>query len=220
MKCSECGSALERGWRYCPRCGSRPVRGINFSNIFSRMRKEMDEMSRGVDKSFERNMEAFDISPYFRKQPKSSGFTIKIVSGTGMKPKINVRTFGDVKREDVNKQVSEQLGYKTKQKIPVGHRSEEHKLPVDPGQEKRFPVTKTTEEPATEVRRENSSVVVEMKIPGVKREEDIDIQEREASVEVRAVAGDHGFFKILTKPEKYSLVDKRFDKGKLHLVFA
>jgi HSP20 family molecular chaperone IbpA len=202
---------MEKGWKFCPACGSRPG-FFNFGSIFQRMKKEMEEMAKEMDKSFEKDMEAFDISPFFRQsmKPHKSGFTIRIVSGTGMEPKVEVRTFGDIDREKITKQIGEHLGYKTSKK-PV---------PAPGAGRKRIPTPKITEEPATQVRRLDSKVVVEMELPGVRREEDIEIRELESSVEVKAIAGDKGFFKILTKPEEFSLVEKRFSRGRLHLEFA
>ena len=221
MKCGNCGHGIEKGWKYCPKCGASPRRLFNFSDIFSRMRKEMDEMAKGIDESFERDIEAFDISPYFKKQPKSSGFTIKIVSGTGMKPKVDVRTFGNIDREKIKKQLEENLGYKTE----PGKAPYPKPIPASPVKEvkqheSRLPEPKITEEPAAEVRKLDSRVVVDMEIPGVKGMEDIEIQEMESSVEVKAMAGDKAYFKILTKPPEFSIVEKKFHEGKLHLEFA
>lgn len=173
----------------------------------------MRDMTRNMDRAFESDIEAVDISPYFKKpKTKSSGFTIKIISGTGQKPKVDVQTFGDVDKEAVQKQL-QQLGYQ--QKVPVAQEQKKEQPTQKP-----LPPTNTTEEPATEVKRVDSRVAVMMELPGVKDEQDIQIQDGEESVEVRAVAGDKGYFKILTKPEDSSLVEKRFENGKLHLVFA
>lgn len=214
MKCEHCNADLEKGWRYCPKCGSSPRRSIfNFRDIFTRMRKEMESLSEEIDQDFDKDIEALDISPFFKKilKPHSSGFTIKIVSGTGMEPNVEVKTFGDVDREKIQKQIEQQLGYRPREKkpIPVGG---EVKPPRKP--------PKVTEEPPTEVKRLDSRVVVDMDIPGVKSEEDIEITELESSVEVKALAGNKAYFKILTKPEQFSLVEKKFEKGKLHLEFG
>jgi len=220
MRCDSCGSEIERSWKFCPRCGSQAggFFSFNFGDIFSRMRKEMEGMTRDAER-MERDIEAFDLSPFFRKplKPMGSGFSIKIVSGTGIEPRVEVKTFGVVDQEKIQKQV-EQMGYKSrlKEKVPAGG--------VREGKERQeksiFPAPKITEEPVTEVKRIDSRVVVEMALPGVNSEEDIDITELESSVEVKAIAGDKAYFKILTKPEEFNLVQKRFEKGKLYLEFA
>jgi hypothetical protein len=39
-------------------------------------------------------------------------------------------------------------------------------------------------------------------------------------VEVRARAGDKAYFKIITKPEQFSVTSRKFGSGKLHLEFS
>lgn len=161
-------------------------------------------MSR-TDEDFARDIEAVDLTPFFKKK-HGSGFTVKIVSGSGMEPKVEVNTFGDVNKNELEKQVEKQLGV-------------QHKEPQQP-KRRLFSRTKTTEEPRAEVRNLGDRVVVELEVPGVKDEKDIDIVEHEASVEVRAVAGKKAYFKILTKPEESSLQKKHLEKDKLVLEFA
>lgn len=210
MKCDYCGSDVEKEWKFCSRCGSARGVGLNIDDIFSRMHKEMKEVLEGMD----RDIEAFDLSPFFKKpqKPHGSGFSIRIVSGTGVKPQVEVKTFGDVDLQKIQKQVEQQLGYKSPAMKPPEAKKPE-KVP-------NMPTPKITEEPKTDVRRIDSQVVVDMDIPGVKQESDIDVTELESSVEVRARAGDKMYFKILTKPEQFRVVEKRFEKGKLHLVFG
>lgn len=233
MKCPNCGEDIEHGWKYCPKCGSKPsgfgtgVWGDVFENVFSRLNKDMQRMreeGKGVDKLFERDIEAMDIRPWFRvnlPKEKSSGFSIKIISGTGQQPKISVRTFGDVNREKIQRQIRERFGIKTPIEAP-----KEAARPEKPGffekfkREKPLPEPKFTEEPKTSVRRLDSKVVVDLEIPGVKSEEDIDIKELENSIEVKAIAGDKAYFKILTKPGQYKITSKKFEKGVLHLEFS
>jgi len=229
MKCSSCGSGAEKEWRFCPKCGSPARRSFfDLGSIFSKMRKDMQEMSREIDRGFERDIEAVDISPFFRKPAKArgSGFTIRIVSGTGRKPRVEVKTFGNVDREKIQTQLESQLGYKPKierpaveRPVPAGMERPEPRKEL-PAPRKELPAPRRTEEPATEVKRMDSRVVVDMVLPGVESEGDIEISELESSVEVRAAAGDKAYFKILTKPEEFSLAEKRFGKGRLHLEFA
>ena len=124
-----------------------------------------------------------------------------------------LKTFGNVDRARIQKQLEGQLGYKPRLKespIPAGGVEEP---------KRQLPVPKTTEEPKTDVRQAGSRVVVDLELPGVK-EGDVEVKELESSVEVRAIVGDKAFFKILTKPEQHSLVEKKFHNGKLHLEFA
>ncbi|MBI4021562.1 MAG: zinc ribbon domain-containing protein [Candidatus Aenigmarchaeota archaeon] len=214
MACEACGARLEKGWKFCPSCGSQQSRGFfNISDLFSRMRKEMEVLSREMDRDFDKEIEALDLSPYF-KRPRGQGFTIKIVSGTGREPRIDVQTFGDVDRQTIQQQLERQLGYRSA-KTPT-----EKPLAIPAPQRKSLVLPKMTEEPATEIRQLGTKVAVDLNLPGVKGDRDIEITDLESSVEVKAVAGDKAYFKILTKPQDSAIVQRSFKDGKLHLEFA
>ncbi|MEM5798204.1 MAG: zinc ribbon domain-containing protein [Candidatus Aenigmatarchaeota archaeon] len=191
MRCSECGAKIERGWKYCPRCGSKLGKDIFtsfFEKIFPNIEKEFKQM--------EKEIEAFDISPFFRIKP-TKGFSIRIVTSSNKPPNVSVKTWG-MPKESI-KQVKEEI----EQKIPIS-----------------VAAVETTEEPKAEIKRLDSKIVVELDLPNVKSESDISIQELEQSVEIRAIAGKKAYFKIITKPEQFRLVKKRFSNGKLYLEFA
>lgn len=81
-----------------------------------------------------------------------------------------MRTFGDFK--DKEPEILRRLG--VKEAKPKAQR-----LPP-----------KVTEEPETKVERRGNRVIYRIKVPGVKSEEDIDVQRLRESVEVRAYAQD------------------------------
>jgi HSP20 family molecular chaperone IbpA len=220
MKCARCGYELDEDWRFCPRCGSR--RGGDklddfgrdlFSQMFGRIRnsfREFDEM----EKAFDKDIQAIDLSPFLRGEkgsaPRKRGFTVHIRRGTGMKPRVDIKTFGNVKRDAVEKQVKEKFG--------MGKPAERRKvhLPVL----RRTDAPKVTEEPKADVRRIGDRVSVDIEMPNVKNKEDIEVRELGSSVEVKAIAGDKAYFKILTKPENLRLTGKSFRDGALHLEFS
>ena len=230
MECPKCGKNLEKNWGFCPACGFR-IQGnefVSFDEIFERMHDQMEKMFRQTEKDFE----VFDLSPVFREFPtdkKAKGFKITIRSGTGTEPEINVRTFGDVKEEELKKEIYEQLGtaeQKSKHE-PAQRATQKPKVQLmgggymaekSPKKELRIP--ELTEEPKTSIRRLESKVVVDIEIPGVESDENVDIKELENSVEVKAITGDRAYFKILTKPSNFRLSEKKFVKGRLHLEFA
>jgi HSP20 family molecular chaperone IbpA len=74
-------------------------------------------------------------------------------------------------------------------------------------------------DPETTMKRNDREIIVTLKLPGVKRKEDIDLHIFSNSVEIRALAGDKGYFKIISIPPHYSLVDKRFENEELVLHF-
>ena len=206
MKCSYCSSNLDKNWEYCPGCGAllhveRDVFGDMFAKVFDEF-KDMNSL-------FQKDIEAVDLSPWLRK-PKGRGFSIKIVTGSGQKPRVEVQSFGDVDENQLKSRVYSQLGVRDFAPKEVAE-------PAKPKVFKSPP--KTTEEPKTEIKRIGDKVIVEINLPGAKKE-DIDVQELESSVEVKAVVGDKAYFKILTKPPQSSLIGKRFQGDLLSLDFA
>lgn len=204
MKCPNCGYDTEEGWDYCPRCGFK-LGGRRFSDIFSRVEKGFGEM----DRSFDKNFEVFDISPFFRKSPKGSGFTVRITQSTGKKPRVDIRTYGDVDRKRVEEKLKI-MGLSSKSGTPGEGGITERKREL-PG---------ITEEPRTEVKRIGDRIVVDMEMPGIKGEKEIEISPLENSIEVKAVSDEKAYFKILTKPPDSRIIEKEFSKGKLHIEFG
>ena len=217
MNCPRCGANVENGWEFCPNCGVRFKKRNDFFNgifdigkIFDRFSKMQGE----INKSLEKDFEVFDLSPAFRKpvKGKSTGFSIRITRLGGNEPRVSVNTFGDVDKGAVKKEVQElveDVGVKFKKP------AEEQKP-----KEKELPVPKYTEEPKTSVKRLDSKVMVEIDVPGVKSDDDIRVNELENSVEVKAIAGDKAYFKILTKPEQFRITKKEFKNGKLSIEFS
>jgi HSP20 family molecular chaperone IbpA len=217
MNCPRCGAKLEKGWEYCPKCGNNLKNEgfrikFNFGDIFKSINREMEKMN----KSMENDLEAFDISPFFSNQPKvkKRGFSIRITRTNDDEPKFSVRTFGDVDKEKLKEEVmelAEDTGVKFRKPEGVELRDVE---------KKELPIPRFTEEPKANVKKLDSKVLVEIDLPGVKVLDDIRITELESSVEVKAVAGDKAYFKILTKPEQFRITQKKFDKGKLVIEFS
>lgn len=228
MRCPRCGNDIKEGWEYCPRCGNVLRKRDMFDDIFRRMRKEMAEM----DRVFEKDMQFFDISPFFRQRPRGSGFTIKISRSGNNEPKVSVKTFGNVDN-GMRKEISQEL---KGMGIPGEPRKEEEKRslvkrlvpagrgPVNEAPKRESPrkeicEPKVTEEPQCEVRPLGDRVAVEIRLPDVKSENDIRINELESSVEVKAMVKDKAYFKILTKPGNTRITKKSFSKGILHMEF-
>ena len=219
---------MDKGWTFCPRCGTR-MSGDFFEEIFSRMRKELAEMN----KLLEKDIEAFDLSPWFRDmesrkiEPKGSGFSIKIVQSGGEKPKVSLRTFGDVDREKLRKEMGELgtwqngLNEGEQKKEGVSGRLQANAASQPKSrQQVLIKESMKTEEPKTSVAKTASKVVVSLELPGVKSPEDIEVSELESSVEVKALAHDRAYFKILTKPRQFRLSKKSFQNGVLQMEFS
>jgi HSP20 family molecular chaperone IbpA len=206
MKCPSCGKKMEEGWKHCPECGHRKREGF-FNGIFSRFRKEMEEFDR-TEKNMEKEFETFDVSDLMRG-PASRGFTIRISAGAGMRPKVEVRTMGDVDRKEIEGHLKG-MGVAVPQGGGPGMKRE-----AKP-REAPLRMPESTKEPETKVRRVNGRVMIEMKLPGIKGS-DVSVQEFGSSIEVRALGEGKAFFKIVTKPENTSVVRKGFSDGVLAL---
>jgi HSP20 family molecular chaperone IbpA len=217
-KCPRCGSRTKSEWEFCPKCGFR-FRSNNrdvFETVFDQdffedFNKEMERMIKDINKQFrtpEKNLEVINLKPMFRST-RPTGFQIKIVTGNSGKPKIDVKTFGNVDKNQVEREVCDQLGVKP---VPVG--------PKEQREQRSRPTPKATEEPKCEVRRINDKFLVNVQLPGVRSADDIDIKDLENSVEIKALCGEKAYFKILTKPQKLHLKNYSFDKGILNLEFG
>lgn len=158
---------------------------------------------KSMDRAFERNFEVLDLSPFFRRPIRSSGFSIKITRSGSEKPKVSVKTFGDVDRKELESETGK-LGFEKAPKMEKGG-----KVCLER--------TRTIEEPETCVRRIGDKIVVEVKLPGVEDTKDIELKSLENSIEVKAISGKKAYFKILTKPTKANIVSKRFENGVLRI---
>jgi len=228
MKCSRCGSGLKDDWNFCPKCGSRksgdPYDAMGrdlFSEMFGRMRSSFRDVDE-INRRFEKNFEAVDLSPWFRGadskvlKPQGKGFTVRIVSQTGQQPKVSIKTYGDVDRGRIEKEVEKKFGVAGTPPAEAKKPGGGFRMPVITGK----PEPRVTEEPHADIKRIGDKVVVEVNVPGVKSPQDIEIREMESSLEVKARAGDKAYFKILTKPPKFRVTGRSFRDGVLRLEFS
>ncbi len=210
--CEECGASVNNGWRYCPKCGSL-VGENEFESAFSDVFDMLSESFSDVNKMLEKQVEAIDLSPWFKKgkKPQGRGFSIKIVAGGNAQPKVSIQTFGDVDKQQIKKQLYGELGLQGE---------ERHRITKPEATKTRLPTPKTTEEPKTNIKTVDGKLAVDLELPGVKKPQDIEIKELPSSIEIKAIVGDRAFFKILTKPENKRVTGKSFEKGVLHLEFS
>jgi HSP20 family molecular chaperone IbpA len=193
-----------------------------------------------MNKLLEKDIEAFDLSPWFKdmdrrntlkegdkaafrpqfKQPRGSGFSIKIVQSGNAQPKVSVSTFGDVDKSKLRKEMDELGVWQPASDREVGKSDQKHGPGNPPKPQVLIKETMKTEEPKTSVARSASKVVVNIDMPGVRSPQDIEVLDLESSVEVKALAGDKAYFKILTKPPQFKLARKVFEKGILHMEFS
>lgn len=210
MKCKACRADIEGEWKFCPNCGRRSGDNVDnfslFEDIFTQFNKEF----KGMEKLFEQDFETYDLS---KGKPKSRGFSIKIVSGTGKEPKVSVQTFGD-DRDKVRARIASRLGI-----APARPQS----MAAQPAKQlanKPVRETESTEEPKGEAKWLGNSLTVSIKLPGVKSEHDVEINDLENSIEVRAYVGKKAYFKILKKPDGFRMREKSFSNEELRLTIS
>jgi len=75
-------------------------------------------------------------------------------------------------------------------------------------------------EPKVDVKRLAKEMIITIPLPDVKSEGDIELNRFTDSVELKAFAGDKGYFKILNIPKNHKLVEKSLVDGRLSLKFA
>jgi len=79
---------------------------------------------------------------------------------------------------------------------------------------------KTVIEPRVNIKRLSDVIVINVELPGVKSEQDVVLNRFSNSIELRAYAGDKGYFKILKIPYRNKLIDKKLEKDNLAMKFS
>lgn len=154
------------------------------------------------------------FGPRFFKFPKidmkspsrSGGVNITIRSGTGMEPKIDVKTTGEYKKlePDIKRKLGIRKGVSEVEEEPEK---------VKP---RRKP-PKITEEPETNIKRKGNKISIKIKLPDVKDSKDIEIRKLKQSLEVKAFAGDKAYFKLIPVNPNLQIYDRNFEDGILNI---
>ncbi len=218
-RCKKCGKLIDSRFRYCPYCGAKLIEpdGLldridelmqpsfgsfgfddfatammkNFSTVFSGLLEEIERQFREIDKQLANEKQT---------KPKVSGISISISTSTGKKPKIEVRRIGKGKVSEVPIKVkvepikkTAKLDEKTIKKIA--------KLPK--------------KEAKSSVKRLSDRIVYEIDMPGVQSEKDVFITKLHNSIEIKAVAKDKVYFKLI--PLALPIINYRLENEKLIL---
>ncbi len=151
------------------------------------------------------NIEFFDLKPEFvNKHPlfKSGGFRVKITRNGDGPPSVDIKAFGDA---------DEKLARKMTEAIRAQNEASAREREETPeeGEEESFPRDVSQyREPAATTRWAGDHLIVDLELPGVESEEDIEVKKLEESIEVKAFAGDSGYFKILSIPKGAKLLGR------------
>lgn len=219
-KCHKCGRKISKDFDFCPYCGYN-FRGeqeerdfgflgkndfiqdfnvrmpFGFNKLFSSLVKQLDNQFHDLDK---------ELGKPIGEKPKkviSKGFSINISTGTGKKPEIKIRGFGPGFENLRLQEKTKPEGIK-RIKQPEISEYKARKLAKLP-----------KEEAETIVRRLSNRIIYEIKLPGVKKIEDVIINQLENSIEIKAFSKDKAYFKLL--PINLPILDFKLDKETLIL---
>lgn len=181
-KCKNCGEEIKDKWDFCSHCGIN-LKGNAIGSIFKDVNKEFQN----IEKEF--RMSA-NFPKAWVKSPIKNGVSIRITSGTGMQPKVEVRGID---------------GFKNVETAPKDRIIDE----------KPVRIPKIVEEPETKVQKLNNRHIITINLPNVK-EEDVIVKQLEQSIEVKAYSGDKGYFKLIPIPSNAG-INKEFKNGILKI---
>ncbi len=191
-KCARCRNKIKKGYEFCPYCGNilneiydKEDYGMIGKNdffsepVFPRMNESfMDKMFNQTMKMLEKQMKT--IAQEMNEPPQNRIPINEPVHS------LNVQFFVNGKRVFPPRQ--EQIREEQPKKVNVS------KMP----QEKleRFSKLKRIE-PVSRVKRLGGKVIYELEVPGVKDLEDVLINRLESSIEIKALAKDQSYSKII-----------------------
>ena len=214
--CPRCRERITANWSFCPRCGARlpsgeesqpPAYNTSFTEMFKEIERQMKE---ALGPQVTGNIEFFDLKPEFvNKNPlfKSGGFRVKITRNGDGPPRVDIKAFGDADEklaEKMTEAIRAQNEAAVRQEAP--EEVEEEGISRDVSQYR---------EPAATTRWAGDHLIVDLELPGVESEEDIEVKKLEESIEVKAFAGDSGYFKILSVPKGAKLLDRNLKDCRL-----
>jgi len=207
-KCQNCNNQISKKYQYCPSCGTNLNEedlGMFGANDFDPSLNQI-KFPKGLNMLFNTLMKSLDkeMKNSMKEQAKQNknpnlkknGISISISTVPGKEPNIKVNSFGNEKL----KEQKEKTKIKRTKTLP-SNMVKTGKLPK--------------KEPLTNVRRLSDKIIYEIKIPGVKSLKDISINQLENSIEIRALAKDKAYIKLI--PVGLPIMDYTLDKGKLVL---
>ena len=202
-KCVKCKGKINEKYEFCPHCGKPTGKSENWGLLGKEDTiDEFEQFSNSLfgggilGKMFGRTMKMLEKE--LQKELKNSNNFQKtnfelIINGKRVDPK--------------NIQVSQQLVQKTPEvKIP--------KRSFSDGNLKRISKL-PKKEPLTNIRRLSDRVIYEINMPDVKSMRDISIAKLENSIEIKAVAEDKAYFKVI--PINLPIINYKFLDEKLVL---
>ena len=198
-KCDKCKNKIKKDFEFCPFCGNNLSSdfdnedfGILGKNDFINDNSFPDFGSSFIDKIFNQTMKMMEkqmknIAEQANNQNKPQRIPINEIN-----PNLNVQFFVNGKRVFPPQQ--EQLQNIQNQEQIRQTKVNVNKMPLE--KLERFSKLKRLE-PVSKVRRIGNKVIYELEVPGVKDLDDVLINRLENSIEIKALARDKSYSKIL-----------------------
>jgi len=211
-ECNKCGKKLSDKYDFCPYCGNRIKEGMNnewgmlgkndfmsqmddiklplgFKTLFNALMKDMNKQFNQSEKEMK--------DETLQNKIKKDGISISISTFGDGPPRISVNPLGNRQEVDVEKEDSRvKQSLFSKEKI------------------KKFS-SLPRKEPKTNIRRLSNKVIYELEMPEVVSIEDVSVVKLESSIEIKAIAKDKSYFKLI--PINLPLKKCDLSEGKLIL---
>jgi len=212
-KCKNCGKKIKGNYDFCPYCGA-PIRdffeddeewGILGRNDFPYEKVKLpigfNTLFNTVLKSLNKKFNEFENSEKETEKPKikKGGIGIKIYTSGNKPPKIKIKSFGDLLEDKERKKQGKEKARKLN--LPISNSKKFSGLPK--------------KEPKTNIRRFSDKIVYEISMPGVKSIKDVSIIQLENSIEIKALARNKVYYKII--PINLPVKNYNLSKEKLTL---
>ena len=216
--CKNCGEKISGKYNFCPYCRisvnedfgredwgmlgkndfmpTEEIRlpmGLNtlFNSLMKNLNKQFSELDREMKEEKGKS----------ETKAKKGGISISISTSGNLPPEIRVKSFGNIPEFQEKER-------KMKKKMKG--------LRIDNLQKKSKKFSGLPKkEPITNIRRFSNKVVYEIKMPGVKSMRDVSIIQLENSIEIKALAKDKVYFKLI--PINLPIRNYNLEKGKLVL---
>ena len=215
-RCPKCGEKISNSYNFCPYCKSQLKNIPDFSDdedwgllgkndfvsneeirlpmgfnaLFNSLIKNLNNQFKEIENIDDRQKKI---------RMKRGGIGISIYTSGDKPPEIKVTSFGNVPE---SKEQENQIRSKLKNlKLPESDAGKFAGLPK--------------KEPETTIRRLSNKVVYEIDMPGVKSIKDVSIIQLENSIEIKALAKNKVFYKII--PINLPIKNYNFAKQKLVL---
>jgi len=202
-KCKRCGEKVNSKHRFCPNCGTllKKENSQDWGMLGREDFEERDPFSNSLFDKFTGNMINKMLGSAMKMLEKEMK---KEISRENIQPKTNVRLM--INGKEINLKEMDKKNKIEKKEKSLDNFSKQ-------GLKKFSELPK--KEPKTNVKRLSNTIIYEINLPGVKSLKDLSIIKLENSIEIKAVAKDKAYFKLI--PVNLTILDYELERGKLIL---